>query len=423
MIDFLKYELINSNPKELEGNSLLYFVLRNVTENGELIPILNNGKKTFYKDGRTKYLTIHKSAFYRGLEFKIYETTEITNYRRVTVEGSLHKYWNKGAHNFNDFGINEIIIVLADLKKKFDILTFNCVLIQLEIGVNIVPPIKTKNLIKASIMHKTKPFKWVYTQDEGNYIQVKNQRHFIKLYDKKTHYTNKGFKIDNEIMRIEKKWCKMVELNDKGIYTLNDLIKHDLSTLKSDLLRLWQEVLYCDLEMIKATKNDNKYNNVNWWSELNYENFKYHRSQLNKLIDLNPNNPKKIVSNLIDLKVDFLNMQTTEINPLHILLKTVVSTSTETDKNRRICLVTGLNISMQKTDSILLSHTGLNYYYKTDKKKYKEIRARYLSRLWNNADHKTQIKEIAHNIRNAHSNGRIKQTALYSENQQRLFNW
>jgi len=33
---------------------------------------------------------------------------------------------------------------------------------------------------------------------------------------------------------------------------------------------------------------------------------------------------------------------------------------------KRFCLVTGLNISMQKSDSILLSHTGLRYYLKTD---------------------------------------------------------
>ena len=174
-------------------------------------------------------------------------------------------------------------------------------------------------------MHKKKALKWIYTKDEGNYIQLKNQRHFIKLYDKKTHYKNRGFQIDNEIMRIEKKWCKMIELNKKGIYTLNDLINYDLSNFKGDLLRLWQDVMFCDINTIKDTKNDNKYNNVNWWNELNYENFKYHRNQLNKMLELNPNNNKKIVANLIAKKVDFLNMQNTEINPLDIRLKAVVS--------------------------------------------------------------------------------------------------
>ena len=59
---------------------------------------------------------------------------------------------------------------------------------------------------------------------------------------------------------------------------------------------------------------------------------------------------------------------------------------------------------MQKTDSILLSHTGLKYYYKTDRKVFDEVKNKYLSKLWINSDYETQIKEIAHNIRNKHSN-------------------
>jgi hypothetical protein len=370
---------------------------------------------------KTGELGAYIYAYYRGLEFRIYETTEKTNYRRITVEGSLHKYWNNGAHNFNDFGINEIREVLTDLKKKFNILPENCVLRQLEIGINIIPPVKTKTLLKSCIMHKTKPLKWIYTNDEGNYVQLKNQRHFIKLYDKKTHYTNKGFQIDNEIFRIEKKWCKMVELNNKGIYTLNDLITFDLSNFKSDLLRLWLNVLYCDLNTIIGTKNDNKYNNVNWWTELNYDNFKYHRKQLNKLLELDPNNSKKIVANLINKKVDFLNMETTQINPLYIRLNTVVSTSEKKDENRRFCLVTGLNISMQRDDSNLLSHTGLRYYLKTDKKIYKEVLQQHLPMRWINANKETQLKELAHNIRTIQCNRQKKHNRLYPKAQTKLF--
>jgi hypothetical protein len=421
LIDFLKYELINSTPKKLEGSNLLYFVLRNVTENGELIPILRDGKNTFYNDGRIKYYAVFKQAFYRGLEFKIYETTESRDYRKITVEGSLHKYWNKGAHNFNDFGVNEIKEVLKDLKIEFDILPENCVLMQLEIGVNITPPIKTKNILESCIMHKRNPFKWIFTKDEGYYVQIKNQRHFIKIYDKKTHYAKKGFQIDKEIMRIEKKWCKMFELNSKGIYTLHDLINYDLSNFKTDLLQLWQDVLFCDLETIRSTKNDNKYNNVMWWSTLKYENFKYHRNQLNKLIKSNPSNVKNIVSNLISEKVDFLNMETTQINPLYIRLNTVVSNSTKTDKNRRFCLVTGLNISMQRDDSNLLSHTGLRYYLKTDKKIYKELLQKHLPTKWSDADKETQLIELAHNIRTIQCNRQKKQDKLYPVTQTNLF--
>jgi hypothetical protein len=371
----------------------------------------------------TGELSIKSNAFYRGLEFKIYDITEKTPYKRLTIEGSLHKYWNNGAHNFNDFGINEIQEVKQDLKETFNIDFNNCLLKQLEIGINILPPVKTKQILRYCLIHKTSQLKSIYTKDEGNYIQTKNQRHFIKLYDKRTHYVNKGFEIDTEIFRIEKKWSKMVELNDKGIFTLNDLIKHDLLNFKSDLLNLWNDVLFYDWQSLKGLKHNVSYSNVNYWLELketNYNNFKYHRNNLNNLIKKQPNNLKKQIADLISNKVDLLNVKTTQINPLYIGLKTVVSTIENTDKNRLKCLVTGLNISMQK-DSLLLSHTGIKYYKKTDAKVYNEIKRKYLSAKWVDANNETQIKELAHNIRNTYNNRNIKQNRIYTANQYNLF--
>jgi hypothetical protein len=75
---------------------------------------------------------------------------------------------------------------------------------------------------------------------------------------------------------------------------------------------------------------------------------------------------------------------------------------------------------MQKNDSILLSHTGLKHYYKTDKKIFEQVKRKYLSKVWFNSDFDTQIKEIAHNIRNAKSNQKIKQKKIYQPQQVNL---
>lgn len=401
MIDYFKSNIINTHFETIEESPYLDFIAKVSTKTGEL--------------GAYIY------AYYQGLEFRIYEITEKTNYKRITIEGSLHKYWNKGAHNFNDFGIKEIKEVLNDLKSKFKIEAKNCVLRQLEIGVNLTPPYKTKDILKGCILHKTNDFKWVYTKDEGNYIQSVSQRHFIKIYDKRTHYENKGFKIPIEIMRVEKKWRKMIELNNRNIYTLEDLINNDLFNFKTDLVQLWQDVLFCDLETIKGTKNENKYNNLNWWESLNYNNFKYHRNKLNKLLKLNPNNTKQTIANLIDQKVNILNNKTTQINPLCIGLKTVVLPIHKEDENRRFCLVTGLNISMQRNDSFLLSHTGIKYYQKTDNKIFKELLQKHLPNKWTDADQDTKVKELAHNIRTIHTSQIRKQIRLYPESQFRMF--
>ncbi|WP_282031712.1 hypothetical protein [Winogradskyella eximia] len=393
--------MINTDLNKIQNNVLLDFCNKVNVKTGELGTYIN--------------------AYYKGLEFKIYEPTKANPNRRLTIEGSLHKYWNHGAHNFNDFGIMQIHEVIKDLKESFDIDPKNCVLMQLEIGVNIIPPIKTKTILKHCLLNKTSALKWAYTKDEGNYIQIKNQRHYSKFYDKKTHYANKGFKIDNEIMRIEKKWSKMTELNQKGIYTLDDLINYDLRNFKTDLLKMWNNVLYCDFETVKGSKNEFKYSNANWWQSLNYENFKYHRNQLNKLITKNPNNIKNLVSELIAKKCDLLNINTTVINRICKGLKTVVSSSEERHLNRRFCLVTGLNISMQRNDSKLLSHTGLRYYLKTDKKIFIEALKKHLPVKWIDSDIETQIQELAHNIRTIHTNQQRKQERLYKPNQIQLF--
>lgn len=74
-----------------------------------------------------------------------------------------------------------------------------------------------------------------------------------------------------------------------------------------------------------------------------------------------------------------------------------------------------------KKGSLLLSHTGLKYYYKNDKNVFEQIKRRYLSKRWHNSDFETQIKEIAHNIRNSNSNQKIKQKRLYPINQINIF--
>lgn len=420
MIDFVKFQIKDIPPEQLEGNILLEFVQQNVTNQGALIVCKD-------KDGNTKkdknknivYKTPYLQAFYKGLEFQISETGYIT------IEGSLHKYWNNGAHNFNDFGISEINEVIKDLNNKFEITPENCLLKALEIGVNVIPPVKTKTLLNHCLFHKTSRFKWIYCNDEGNYIQAKHQRYILKIYDKKTHYINKGFNIQNEILRFEIKYTKTEDLKTlikhKGNIYFSHILKFGLENFTPILLKHWQDVIFYDSKALKGTPHEHTYNNPNFWDNLTYEGLKYHRGNLNKILLLYPKNLKFKIAELIKDKAVFLNNSTTEINPLYIRLKTVVSTPGNNDPNRQFCKVTGFNISMQKDNSILLSHTGLKYYYKTDKKIFDEVKRKYLTALWFKEDHKTQIKEIAHNIRNRHNTLRRKQDRLYAPGQSLLF--
>ncbi len=400
MIDFIKIEIHGLIPLTLRANPLLDFFNQVNESTGEVGSYVN--------------------AYTKGLEFKVYEPTNSNPKGRITLEGSLHKYWNGGGHNFNDFGLVQVYEVLAELKRLYGITSENCILRGLEIGVNFLPPSATNKILQYCLLHKTDKLKEVYTKDEGEYLQGHYQRHLLKLYNKRKHYEKKGFIIGREILRLEKKWGRMKELNTMGIYTLADLLNHGLYSFTTYLLKEWDNVLFYDWQTLDGSKYEATYSNPNYWLKLKRENFKYHRRKLNDLIQKNPNNLKNKVAKLIQEKAAQLNFNPTQINPLHIPLIRVVSTLEDQAKERRNCIVTGLNISMQKDESFHLSHVGLKYYWNTDKKVFDEVKRKYLSDKWAEADKETQIKELAHNIRNHHNNKRTRESHKYPVRQTNL---
>jgi hypothetical protein len=99
------------------------------------------------------------------------------------------------------------------------------ILRQLEIGVNIIPPYPTKELLPYCFLHGTTPFVWVHNSDEGKYIQAEHSQYIIKIYDKARHYRQKGFNVPHaEILRFEIKFKKLERLKKLDIYTLNNLL-------------------------------------------------------------------------------------------------------------------------------------------------------------------------------------------------------
>lgn len=404
MIDFINAIITGINPKELELNQHLNFCNEVNTSTGEI--------RT--KKRNTKNKIPHINAFYRGLEFKIYDND------KIYLNGSLHKYWNSGAHNYNDFNLLAIHETLKDIKQKFNIKPEQVILRQLELGVNIVPPQPTKKILQHIFIHRTEPFKWIHTADEGNYIQAKHSQYVVKIYDKRQHYVNKGFVIDNEILRFEIKYLKLEKLKKLSIYTLHDLIDYGLNNLVFYLVEEWQQILFYDYTITSNSSAIKNYCNPLYWNNLieqkRYSAYYKHQNKLKELVKNTSAQIQLTISELIKQKGIELT-KGTNIDRLYILSKLAPLH----DQKTNICIVTGLNIEMQKEDSFLLSHTGLKYYYQTDKKVFNEVKRKYLSDKWINADYKTQIKEIAHNIRNRNNNLKLKQKRIYPKDQFRLF--
>jgi hypothetical protein len=410
----------NLLPSILERNPLLLFEQRNISDEGFLLPLLDKNKQhRTDKNGKLLYKTPFKNAFYKGLEFKIFETG------RIKISGSLHKYFNSGAHNYNDFNFIDFCGVLDDLKDKFGIEPDKSVLKCLEIGVNIIPPIPTNDFLNYCFLHKTKPFEDLKNSDEGKYKQAQHSQYIIKIYNKALHYSRRGFPITNEILRFEIKYTKMEKLNKLGIFTLKDLVNYGLHNFKKELLIEFNNILFYDNTITSRRRNIYNYKNPLYWIDLlgneTNELFNYHRKQLKTITEHSSENIQLQTAEIISNKIDFLNANTTQIDPLTIMSKRVVLNNEITSKNT-LCQVTVIKISMQKHDSILLSHTGLKYYFKNDKKVFEQIKRRFLSKQWSGADFKTQIKEIAHNIRNNKSNQKIKQNRIYKNGQLNFLN-
>jgi hypothetical protein len=104
LIDFIKI-LIKDNPAKFVDNPLLDFYDNINLTTGEI--------KTTNRQG--KEITPYKNSLFNGLEFKIYDTGTIY------LSGSLHKFYNSGAHNYNDFDLKAFLGVLNTLKELFQI--------------------------------------------------------------------------------------------------------------------------------------------------------------------------------------------------------------------------------------------------------------------------------------------------------------
>ncbi|SKB48934.1 hypothetical protein SAMN05660776_1362 [Salegentibacter holothuriorum] len=287
MFDFQKSELPTSFKKDLLENPFLEFQTRLNYSTAEL-----SGKSI---------------AYYNGLKFTIFNTH--SEYSRITMEGSFHKYWNQGKHNFNDFSIANLQEVLCDLKVKFNISPHDMFIKQLELGLNFKPPYPTKKILQCCLFHKTRMFKWVYVGDEGNYIQAQHNNYIIKIYDKQKHYQLQGYMIPEPIMRFEIKFrrAKLNQIIGKnGDITLHDIIDFGLTNLTNVLLEEWERTLFYDFEIFDETKDRNRYSNPNFWVSLKRDNFNYHRKVMNQKLKLIPENLPQRITKLMQKKISQL---------------------------------------------------------------------------------------------------------------------
>ena len=273
MIDYIKLSsrLNTTQMADLRSKIDFFESINGSTGNHE--KILANGKKVSYRS----------TGWIKNIKLELFPKGYIE------LAGSLHKYYNDGKHNYNQFGRKEAETALKRLIEVTGLQLPYYKVRSVEVGVNLMPPIPSDDIIDNALMYKRKPFEAKHRNDEGNYNQVKLYEYLVKLYNKRLHYEKQGYDIGHEILRFELKINKMRMLAKYRVFTLEDLM-NNLEDIARDLLpKAWEEIMLYDPTINKQTKEKTlQYANVNFWRGIAKErSYNYHHKKLYRLMEGN----------------------------------------------------------------------------------------------------------------------------------------
>lgn len=224
MIDGIKIDVPSVNANKWLDNRYLHFYTYTSTKTGEQL------EDTLF-------------AKYKGLKFFIIKSKKHKGKYYYEVRGSIHKYFNNGKHNANDFTIVNLKKVLKELHKKFNIDPKTAILRNVEFGVNIHTPVDAKDLLKNLVCYGNYPFGTLRINRIVVGKSIVQQRSDLKIYNKSKQF---DLPLQN-LTRIELAVNKMVFLKRYNITTLSDLLnKSKLEPLGGLLLSYWVDVIYYD---------------------------------------------------------------------------------------------------------------------------------------------------------------------------------
>lgn len=351
------------------------------------------------------------------------------------ARGSLHKFHNKGQHNWDDFLYPAIQSSISRFCGLMNVRPSEVELENLEFGYNLIMNKNPVNYLSALIMHKRQSFSAFSERATRGKSQSKccvHEDYQIKVYDKGLQYGLRQF-----ILRLEASVNKMRFLKKRGIHihTLADLKPENFRKLDKTFREIVGEILCCDPipDTMRLSKSamQNLYpgREAGYWFSLlprahhrgeKTQDAAYHaartkyyrkRARFVELVEEYGLNQSKreIVSKVDEKSHQFLSSfsgkSVYKITDENVTEKLEKSTQIhrEVIEGGSRCLVTGLDISMQKPGSRFLCTTGIRYFMDNKPEIYKRLRERLSSR-WLNAPHDVQVKEIHHSIRNEYFN-------------------
>lgn len=302
MIDFIKIRL-KVGDKDIRKNDLL------------------DWKITINKDGEIT----GESCEYNRLKITVKKNI-------IHISGSIHKYYNNvknGDHqNYDDFPYHNLLYSIRDLCQKLNLNPFQCILENVEVGVNVQPDMSPNEILDDVVLHKNKEFKRDHVHKKY-FIECPYQQYYIKMYNKSAQFQQM-----EHILRFEKKVAKMINIRRYGIYTLADLlVPKKLYLLGQDLLDAYDGLLYTDhsVSVDSVSKRDKLFftegKNPIYWLELRKKYLSTYHKRRKRYIALilkySTINIKSIVRILIEEKLkELLKIDIQDIVELSEFLST-----------------------------------------------------------------------------------------------------
>lgn len=220
----------------------------------------------------------------------------------MIMRGSLHKYFNNGFHNWNDFTFPQFNKVLQLINDECRIEINQGTIHNIEFGVNVELPMPVAEFLNSIVSYKGLNVGREFFKGTGNMVRFELDQYELKIYDKGLQYCNKKeFKelgLDKRnILRFEIKVTRMQYLKRRGINiaSFNDLTnQHNVEMLRDLVLNTFDELLVYDESVLnlplKRSERDllTQGKNPNFWVDCKIkspENFKKKRKRFRNLIN------------------------------------------------------------------------------------------------------------------------------------------
>ncbi len=172
------------------------------------------------------------------------------------IRGSFHKA-HHGGTNWQDYTFAQFHETVAALCDAFGLHDAGLTLAGLEIGVNIVPPMPTAEVLRSIVLHKNA---LPVAMAKGHGIEIVHGAYKFKIYNKATQYPRH---VTGELLRVEVKVNKMRTLHPvlgKGATVADLLDPAAWHRLGAFLLSKFNELLivepHMDLSALRPAQRD-----------------------------------------------------------------------------------------------------------------------------------------------------------------------